>query len=162
MAEIDFSISSIRKDLGEGTFSIQEFYKNLLARCDRIASDYNLPLKLFRSDALRRVEFLDIYRREGNIIGNIFGVPFAVSADMLENNLDCEYNEYSKVPLIRRLLVEGAVLLCKLEVNQNNLFIKLQKEVSENSKLHFQENLDKLNPISLTVLFGLVPIVLLV
>ena len=86
MAEIDFSISSIRKDLCEGTFSIQEFYKNLLARCDRITSDYNLPLKLFRSDALRRVEFLDIYRREGNIIGNIFGVPFAISADLLENN----------------------------------------------------------------------------
>ena len=158
MAEIDFSISSIRKDLGEGTFSIQEFYKNLLARCDRIASDYNLPLKLFRSDAIRRVEFLDIYRREGNIIGNIFGVPFAISADLLENNLGREYNEYSKVPLIRRLLVEGAVLLCKLEINQNNLFIKLQKEVSENSEFHFQEKLDKLNPISLAVLFGLVPI----
>ena len=111
MAEIDFSISSIRKDLCEGTFSIQEFYKNLLARYDCIASDYNLPLKLFRSDALRRVEFLDIYRREGNIIGNIFGVPFAISADLLEPNLGREYNEYSKVPLIRRLLVEGAVLL---------------------------------------------------
>lgn len=158
MEEIDFSISSIRKDLCDGTFSIQEFYKNLLFRCDRITSNYNLPLKLFRLDVLLRVEFLDIYRREGNVIGNIFGVPFAISADLVANNLGLEYNEYRKVPVIRRLLVEGAVLLCKLEVNQINFFIKSRKDESESSKFDFQEKLDKLNPISLAVLFGLVPI----
>lgn len=158
MEEIDFSISSIRKDLCDGSFSIQEFYKNLLARCDRITSDYNLPLKLFRLEALLRVEFLDIYRREGNVVGNIFGVPFAISTNLLANNLDRDYNEHRQIPVIRRLLVEGAVLLCKLEVNQINFLIKSHKEVSQNSKFDFQENLDKLNPISLAVLFGLVPI----
>ncbi len=148
-----FSGYDIRDGLYEGRFCVQKFSKNLFSRGYEVNEKYKVCSFFFEQEYMAHVDCLLSKKRNGEILGKAFGVPFAICESFAHTDFSSDYLSLYSVTILRRLFAEGALLFCTTSKNSNCL--------SHDSKPHFFEAnqyIDEYSQVSLAVSYGLTPI----
>ena len=148
-----FSGYDIRDGLSEGRFCLQQFSKNLFSRGYEVNEKYKACSFFFEREYMAQVDSLLSKKRNGEILGKVFGIPFAISESFVNIDFSSDYLSLYKVTILRRLFAEGALLFCTT-VKSSDSFIN-------ESKLHSYEanqDIGEYCQASLAVSYGLAPL----
>ena len=110
-----FNVFSIKEGLGQGKFSLEKFSEQLLARSFEVNEKYEICSLFFEKDYLAQISNLSRQKQNGEILGKLFGVPFSITENFALPKNSRNYSALYDVTILRRLLNEGAVLLCKTQ-----------------------------------------------
>ena len=150
-----FSGYDIRDGLYEGRFCVEKFSKNLLSRAYEVNEKYKVCSFLFEREYMAQVNDLLSKKRNGEILGKLFGIPFAISDSFVNNESSSSYLSLYNVTILRRLFAEGALLFCTTGKSSDCLI--------HESKLHSYEvnqDIGGYCQVSLAVSHGLTPLAL--
>ncbi len=148
-----FSGCDIRDGLYEGRFCVQKFSKNLFSRGYEVNEKYKVCSFFFEQEYMAQVDRLLSKKRNGEILGKVFGVPFAVSESFANTDFSLDYLSLCNVTILRRLFAEGALLFCTTGNSSACL--------ENNLKLHsygVEQDIGKYCQVSLAVSYGLTPL----
>ena len=148
-----FSGYDIRDGLYEGRFCVQKFSKNLFSRGYEVNEKYKVCSFFFEQEYMAHVDSLLSKKRNGEILGKVFGVPFAISESFANTDFSSDYLSLYNVTILRRLFAEGALLFCTTGKNSDCLI--------HESKLHSYEvnqDIGEYCQVSLAVSYGLTPL----
>ena len=148
-----FSGYDIRDGLHEGRFCVQKFSKNLFSRGYEANEKYKICSVFFEQEYMAQVDSLLSKKRNGEILGKVFGVPFAISESFTNIDFSSDYLSLYKVTVLQRLFAEGALLFCA--TGRNSGFFESE------SKLHsygVERDIGKHCQVSLAVSYGLAPL----
>ena len=148
-----FSGYDIRDGLYEGRFCVQKFSKNLFARGYEVNEKYRVCSLFFEQEYMAHVDSLLSKKRNGEILGKVFGVPFAISESLTNTDFSSDYLSLYNVTILRRLFAEGALLFCATGKNSDCLL--------HGSKPHSYEvnqDISEYCQVSLAVSYGLTPL----
>ena len=107
-----FSGCDIRDGLYEGRFCVQKFSKNLFSRGYKVNEKLKICSFFFEQEYMAQVDSLISKKRNGEILGKVFGVPFAISESFANIDFSSDYLSLYNVTVLRRLFAEGALLFC--------------------------------------------------
>ena len=107
-----FSGYDIRDGLYEGQFCVQKFSKNLFSRGYEVNEKYKVCSFFFEQEYMAQVDYLLSKKQNGEILGKVFGVPFAISESFASTDFSLDYPSLYNVTILRRLFAEGALLFC--------------------------------------------------
>ena len=148
-----FSGYDIRDGLYEGRFCVQKFSKNLFSRGYEVNEKYKVCSFFFEQEYMAHVDSLISKKRNGEILGKVFGVPFAISESFANTDFSSDYLSLYNVTILRRLFAEGALLFCTTGKSSDCL--------EHESKLHsygVDQDIGKYCQVSLAVSYGLTPL----
>ena len=148
-----FSGCDIRDGLYEGRFCVQKFSKNLFSRGYEVNEKYKVCSFFFEQEYMAQVDRLLSKKRNGEILGKLFGVPFALSESFANTDFSPDYLSLCNVTILRRLFAEGALLFCTTSNSSACL--------ENNLKLHsygVERDIGKHCQVSLAVSYGLTPL----
>ena len=148
-----FSGYGIRDGLYEGRFCVQKFSKNLFSRGYEVNEKYKVCSFFFEQEYMAQVDSLLSKKRNGEILGKVFGIPFAISESFVNTDFSSDYLSLYNVTILRRLFAEGALLFCTTGKSSDCSI--------HESKLHFNEanyDIDQFCQASLAVRYGLTPL----
>ena len=148
-----FSGYDIRDGLYEGRFCVQKFSKNLFSRGYEVNEKYKICSFFFEQEYMANVDSLLSKKRNGEILGKVFGVPFAISESLTNTDFSSDYLGLYNVTILRRLFAEGALLFCTTGKNSDCLL--------HGSKPHSYEanqDIGEYCQVSLAVSYGLTPL----
>ena len=148
-----FSGYDIRDGLYEGRFCLQKFSKNLFSRGYEVNEKYKVCSFFFEHEYMVQVDSLLSKKRNGEILGKVFGVPFAISESFVNTDFSSDYLSLYNVTILRRLFAEGALLFCTTGKSSDCLI--------HESKLHSYEanqDIGEYCQVSLAVSYGLTPL----
>ena len=148
-----FSGYDIRDGLYEGRFCVQKFSKNLFSRGYEVNEKYKVCSFFFEQEYMAHVDSLLSKKRNGEILGKVFGVPFAISESLANTDFSSDYLSLYNVTILRRLFAEGALLFCTTGKNSDCLL--------HGSKPHSYEvnqDIGEYCQVSLAVSYGLTPL----
>ena len=148
-----FSGYDIRDGLYEGRFCVQKFSKNLFSRGYEVNEKYKVCSFFFEQEYMAQVDSLLSKKRNGEILGKVFGVPFAISESFVNTDFSSDYLSLYNVTILRRLFAEGALLFCTTGKSSDCLI--------HESKLHSYEanqDIGEYCQVSLAVSYGLTPL----
>ena len=86
-----FSGYDIRDSLYEGRFCVQKFAKNLFSRGYEVNKKFKVCSFFFEQEYMAQVDSLLSMKRNGEILGKVFGIPFAISESFANTDFssDC-------------------------------------------------------------------------
>ena len=148
-----FSGYGIRDGLYEGRFCVQKFSKKLFSRGYEVNEKCNVCSFFFEQEYMAQVDSLLSKKRNGEILGKVFGIPFAISESFANTDFSSDYLSLSNVTILRRLFAEGALLFCTTSNSRGWL--------ENESKLHshgVEQGIGKHCQVSLAVSYGLTPL----
>ena len=147
-----FSGYDIRDGLYEGRFCVQKFSKNLFSRGYEVNEKYKICSFFFEQEYMAQVDSLLSKKRNGEILGKVFGVPFAISESFANTDFSSDYLSLYNVTILRRLFAEGALLFCTTGNSGGCL--------ENDSKLYsgVEQDIGKHCQVSLAVSYGLTPL----
>ena len=148
-----FSGYDIRDGLYEGRFCLQKFSKNLFSRGYEVNEKYKVCSFFFEQEYMAHVDSLLSKKRNGEILGKVFGVPFAISESLANTDFSSDYLSLYNVTILRRLFAEGALLFCTTGKNSDCLL--------HGSKPHSYEvnqDIGEYCQVSLAVSYGITPL----
>ena len=116
-----FSGCDIRDGLYEGRFCVQKFSKNLFSRGYEVNEKYKVCSFFFEQEYMAQVDYLLSKKQNGEILGKVFGVPFAISESFASTDFSSDYLSFYNVTILRRLFAEGALLFCTTGKNSDCL-----------------------------------------
>ena len=148
-----FSGYDIRDGLYEGRFCVQKFSKNLFSRGYEVNEKYQFCSFFFEQEYMAHVDSLLSKKRNGEILGKVFGVPFAIGESLTNTDSPPDYLSLYTVTILRRLFAEGALLFCTTGKNSDCLL--------HGSKPHSYEakqDIGEYCQASLAVSYGLTPL----
>ena len=148
-----FSGYDIRDGLYEGRFCLQKFSKNLFSRGYEVNEKYKVCSFFFEQEYMGQVDSLISKKRNGEILGKVFGIPFAISDSFVNTDFSSDYLSLYNVTILRRLFAEGALLFCATGKSSDCLI--------HESNLHSYEGNQDIGEscqASLAVSYGLTPL----
>ena len=148
-----FSGYDIRDGLYEGRFCVQKFSKNLFSRGYEVNEKYKICSFFFEQEYMAQVDDLLSKKRNGEILGKVFGVPFAISESFVNTDFSSDYLSFYNVTILRRLFSEGALLFCTTG--------RLSGFLESESKLYsygVEKDIGKHCQVSLAVSYGIAPL----
>ena len=148
-----FSCYDIRDGLREGRFCVQKFSKDLFSRGYEVNEKYKVCSFFFEQEYMAQVDSLLSKKRNGEILGKVFGVPFAICERFVNTDFSMDYLSFYNVTILRRLFAEGALLFCTTGKSSDCLI--------HESKLHSNETNQDIREycqVSLAVSYGLTPL----
>ena len=148
-----FSGYDIRDGLYEGRFCVQKFSKNLFSRGYEVNEKYKICSFFFEQEYMAQVDSLLSKKRNGEILGKVFGVPFAISESFANIDFSSDYLSLYNVTVLRRLFAEGALLFCT--TGRSSGFLESE------SKLYsygVEKDIGKNCQVSLAVRYGIAPL----
>ena len=102
---------------------------------------------------MAQVDSLLSKKRNGEILGKLFGVPFAISESFANTDFHSDYLSLYDVTILRRLFAEGALLLCTTGKSSDCL-----ENESKLYSLKIEQDIGKHCKVSLAVCYGLTPL----
>ena len=147
-----FSGYDIRDSLYEGRFCVQKFAKNLFSRGYEVNKKFKVCSFFFEQEYMAQVDSLLSMKRNGEILGKVFGIPFAISESFANTDFSSDYLSLYNVTILRRLFAEGALLFCTTGNSGGCL--------ENDSKLYsgVEQDIGKHCQVSLAVSYGLTPL----
>ena len=148
-----FSGYDIRDGLYEGRFCVQKFSKDLFSRGYEVNEKYKVCSFFFEQEYMDQVDSLLSKKRNGEIMGLVFGVPFAISESFAKTDFSLDYPGLYNVTILQRLFAEGALLFCTTGKSSDCL--------TNESKRHshvVDQDIGKHCQVSLAVSYGLTPL----
>ena len=149
-----FSGYDIRDGLYEGRFCVQKFSKNLFSRGYEVNEKYKVCSFFFEQEYMAQVDSLLSKKRNGEILGKVFGVPFAISESFANTDFSSDYLSLYNVTILRRLFAEGALLFCTTGKSSDCL---LQNDSKPHS-YEVEQDIGEYCQVSLAVSYGLTPL----
>ncbi len=152
---LQFNVFDIRDDLERGKFCIKKFSQYLFSRGYKVNEEYGVCSRFYEQDFMEQVDRLSYQKKNGEIVGKLFGVPFSVSENLLSIDSSYGYSDLLDVTILRRLFAEGALLLCSTKDSpwtRDDLILysnELEQEIIDTSELC---------QASLAVRYGLTPV----
>ena len=148
-----FSGCDIRDGLYEGRFCVQKFSKNLFSRGYEVNEKYKICSFFFEQEYMAQVDSLISKKRNGEILGKVFGVPFAISESFANIDFSSDYLSLYNVTVLRRLFAEGALLFCA--TGRSSGFLESE---SKPYSYGVEKDIGKHCQVSLAVSYGIAPL----
>ncbi len=148
-----FSGYDIRDGLYEGRFCVQKFSKDLFSRGYEVNEKYKVCSFFFEQEYMAQVDSLLSKKRNGEIMGTVFGVPFAISESFATADFSLDYPSLYNVTILRRLFAEGALLFCTTGKSGDCL-----TNESKHHSYAVEQDIGKYCQVSLAVSYGLTPL----
>ena len=148
-----FSGYDIRDGLYDGRFCLQKFSKNLVSRGYEVNEKYKVCSFFFEQEYMTHVDSLMSKKRNGEILGKVFGIPFAISDSFVNTDFSSDYLSLYNVTILRRLFAEGALLFCATGKSSDCMM--------HESNLHSyngNQDVSEFCQASLAVSYGLTPL----
>ena len=149
----EFSGYDIRDGLNKGQFCVQKFSKTLFSRGYEVNEKYKVCSFFFEQEFMAQVDSLLSKKRNGEILGKLFGVPFAISESFANIDFHSDYLGLYDVTILRRLFAEGALLLCTTGKSSDCL-----ENESKLYSFEVDQDIGKYCRVSLAVCYGLTPL----
>ena len=132
---------------------MQKFSKNLFSRGYEVNEKYKVCSFIFEQEYMARVDSLLSKKRNGEILGKVFGVPFAMSESFVNSDFSSGYLSLYNVTILRRLFAEGALLFCTTGKSRDCLIEELTPQSFEGN-----QDIGEYCQVSLAVSHGLTPL----